>query len=176
MLGPLEVDPSDWRKLVEHSKIFCNFDDELTFTPWHDVLFVLLKPVHENKHRIFILPTGTKRALEIADKLLKMKDSVVAFGYVKGGYDNAAQELAKQYGFEDTVEGRNKIKEATRESESVQPDDVDIQLSVAIDVKLKKPIYYIIVNRKFDYDIYKTPIENLFGLLKPFENDENIQE
>jgi hypothetical protein len=174
MLGPLEVDPSDWKKLVEHSKIFCNFDLEPNPTAWFDVLFMLLKPLQKNKHRIFILPIGTKRTLDIADKLVKLKESIVAFGYVKGGYDYATQELVKQFGMEGTKEGRNIIKEATRESESVQPDDADIQLSVAIDVKFKKPLYYIIVNRKFDYDIYKTPIENLYGLLRPFGDDENV--
>lgn len=49
MLGPLEVEPADWKKLVEHSKIFCNFDLQATPTAWYDVLFVLLKPPDEEK-------------------------------------------------------------------------------------------------------------------------------
>jgi len=41
---------------------------------------------------------------------------------------------------------------------------------VAIDVKFKKPIYYII-NDKFDYEIYQTPIAAYGEFMRPVEEE-----
>ncbi len=80
----------------------------------------------------------------------------------------------------DVIELLAKIKNLiafgyVRKEESIVPNEQDIALSVLMDKRFGKSIYYIIMNSNFEYEVYRNTPENLYGLLQPV-NDEDVQE
>ena len=171
-IGPLEIDPQDWQMLVRHVKAFLGFS-----SIWHDVMFAIAEvnegdvsaPVKRN--RIFMLPDGSRFSFNLADDIVKMP-GLIAFGCVRAPKKIDDKTLHLDH---ETEETEDFLKRKFGESgafghDPLYPGEQDILLSVAIDSRLKKPIYYIIMDHKFEYRIHRTPMEKLFGILEPVKN------
>jgi len=145
--GPLKIELEDWRMLVRHVKALCGNESVSFLSPWQDVIFVIISCNEGGAEKNRILLLPVNvRCDDSISNWMKKLKNVVAFGYVRGN------------------------------SDSIKPDDEDVALSVQIDAIFCKPIYYIIMNMKFEYEVYKSPIENLYGLLQPAnENDDSAK-
>jgi hypothetical protein len=168
-IGPFDIDPQDWQMLVRHVKAFSGF----SYT-WNDVMFAIaevdegVKDVPLKRNRLFLLPEGLRSAFNFADDIVKMP-GLMAFGYVRAPKKVDDKTLYTVHETEETEDFlKRKLGEGAQfKKDSLLPEEQDIILSVAIDSRLKKPIYYIIMDRKFEYHVYKTPMEKLFGILEP---------
>jgi hypothetical protein len=173
-LGPLDIEPEDWRMLVRHVKAFSKEFEQVKWNPdaptgeklfFLDTLFAVTRS--NGNHRIFLLPTSW-RGDEAIPNFIKGFQSIVAFGIVKAMSNiNRANAESKKLTLDDT-QVKKKYNELVY---SLEPDTEDVKLSVLLDKAIGKPIYYIIMNVKFEYEIYKTPLENLYGILQPVEEE-----
>jgi hypothetical protein len=136
--GPLEIEFEDWKMLVRHVKALCRNESVSFLSPWQDVIFVVISCNEDGAEKNRILFLPVNvRCDDSILNWMKKLKNVVAFGYVRGN------------------------------SDSIKPDDEDVALSVQIDAIFRKPIYYIIMNRNFEYEIYKNPMDKLYGLMQP---------
>jgi len=171
-LGPLEVEPEDWKTLVRNVKSFCCDFEKTVENPNSqcnaafviDMFFVVTQE-NAKIHRLILLPTYS-RTDNFIPEWVKGFDRLAAFGIVKiiSNLTRAVEDAKKMPGTDDA-----KIKKARELAYSLEPDTDDVKLSVELDKKIGKPIYYIIMNRNFEYEIYRTPIENLYGILQPVD-------
>jgi len=168
-LGPLEIEQADWRMLVRHVKAYCRDFEKARTNPESasaafvlDILFVITRSSN-GRHRLFLLPTYW-RSDNFISEWVKGFEAPVAFGIVKSlsNLTRALDEAKKLNAPEDM-----KLKKVDELVYSLEPDTQDVKLSVELDKTVGKPLYYIIMNRKFEYDIYKSPIQNVLGLLQP---------
>ena len=170
-LGPLKIRHEDWQMLVRHAKAFTSSNPEsatsatdsvfAASTSATDTVFVV---VSENGNpRILLLPMMNKTDMLLPDYVRMLSKTIIAFGYVRGesSWDNLTSEL------------RN---EPAKTKSSLEPTNSDVKVSVEIDKIVGRPIYYIIMNRKFEYEIYKTPMENLYGILQPVHEEPEVPE
>ena len=145
-IGPVMLDPADWRVLertvatfgksghgrevffaVVGSNSGRNVDaDGLVILP----LKSLTIPVDE--HTSIINP-------EVMILLSPIRN-LVAFGYVRTG-------------------------------NSIEPTEHDFTLSIMIDRKVGRPVNYIVMNPSFEYEVYRTPSSNLYGILQPVNEE-----
>ncbi len=158
-VGPFKIKPEDWQMLVRHTKAFSHNPTFATYAA--ETVFVI---VSENKNaRMLLLPVITKTDMQIPDYVRMLSKDIVAFGYVRGESenDNAIFEFSN---------------EPRKTTNSLDPADADVKLSVEIDKIAGKPVYYIIINRKFEYEIYRTPTESLYGILQPAQEESEYSE
>ena len=154
-LGPLKIGHDDWSMLVRQTKAFCGKNPSWDFNP-SDVCFIIVKEGQRN--RILLLPFSNRESIEIPAWVKPFSSIMVAFGYVKGITDEFRGET-------DAEAGKSAL--------TLKPATSDVKLSVELDknitetVREPKSIYYIIMNRNFEYVVYRTPIKNLFGLMQP---------
>jgi hypothetical protein len=161
-----------------HAKAFCGTNPYTRSAL--DLVFVIVKEIvkeggreiETGRNRLFILPTGNRDNWDIPTLVKWFTKTVLAFGYVKG-VSEAEKMAAQGAGVDDgmtswhpTAEDSEKVK---KEITTLEPVDFDVKLSVQIDKAIGRPIYYIIMNKKFEYNIYKSPTESLYGLMKPAE-------
>jgi hypothetical protein len=155
-LGPLKIGHDDWQMLVRQTKAFCGKNPSLDFCT-SDVCFIIVKEGQRN--RILLLPFSNREIVEIPAWVKPFSKIMVAFGYVKG--------ITTSFGNPD---------EETKESSSTKPVSSDVKLSVELDNIVGRPLYYVIMNRNFEYEVYKTPMENLFGILTPVTEESSKPE
>ena len=174
-LGPLEVEPEDWRTLVRSVKSFCRDFEKTVENPniqyniafLIDMFFVVTRE-NARTHRIIMLPICYRHDMFIPD-WVKGFDEIAAFGIVKiaSNLTKAIEEAKKLSDMDEA-----KIRKAWKLAYSLEPDTEDVKLSVELDKKIGKPIYYIIMNRNFEYEIYRTPLKDLYNILRPVEDSE----
>ena len=159
-IGPLKIQPEDWQMLVRQAKAFAS-PKSAYLTPAAETVFVVAS--ESGNPRILLLPVINKTDMLLPDYVRTLSEAILAFGYVRGEseWDNLPSEL------------RNEPREAKN---SLEPTNADVKLSVELDKIVGKPIYYIIMNRKFQYEIYKTPMENLYGILQPVTEEPEVPE
>ncbi len=153
-LGPFKINHEDWQMLVRHAKAFAQNPVFPMFAP--ETVFVIVS--EKGNPRILLLPVTSKTDMQLPDYVRMLSKDILAFGYVRG------ESESDGFSSEFKNESRNT-------KDSVEPTDADAKLSVEIDRILGKPVCYIIMNRKFDYDIYKTPIDSLYGILQPMQEE-----
>lgn len=178
-LGPLTIEPDDWKILVRHVKAFCDAEHFLsslkgghTNRLFYDLMFTVVQVVEEGTvvNRIFFLPmwqrTGNESAIA---QFASIFSNVVAFGIVKG--DSIVGKIHSDPSvLEDDKAARKLLY-------SLEPDTEDVKTSIMLDKtlsdrKLGKSLYYIIMNGRFEYEVYRTPLENLYGILTPVKEEE----
>ncbi len=178
-LGPLKIEPEDWQMFVRHAKAFCGTNPytksalDLVFVIVKEVVKEGGKEIETGRNRLFILPTGNRESWDIPTLVRWFTKTLLAFGYVKGVSE--AEKIAAEGGgvgdgftFWQPVSSEDPAK-VKKEITTLEPVDYDVKLSVQIDKAVGRPIYYIIMNKKFEYNIYKSPAESLYGLMKPAE-------
>jgi hypothetical protein len=170
-LGPLKIEPDDWKMLVRHAKAFCGVNPYSKSAL--DLTFVIVREGENN--RLFILPSGNRENWDIPALVKGFSKTVLAFGYVKGvseaekiaaGGEGINDGFTSWHPSESVPGSAEKVK---KDITTLEPVDFDVKLSVEIDKAVGRPIYYIIMNRKFEYNVYKSPMESLYGLLQPSE-------
>lgn len=177
-LGSLEIEPEDWKFFVRHVKKYTadfekaldSKDEAKTSAEFVlDILFVVVRSGARN--RIELLPTYS-RSDKFIPSWAKRSVNVQAFGIVKAisGLDRGIQEVSKlQYDTEAQafqIYGKSAL--------SLEPDTDDVKLSVELDKTIGRSLYYIIMNVRFEYEIYRTPMESAAGILKPVEEEEPV--
>ena len=58
-----------------------------------------------------------------------------------------------------------------RTENSIEPTEHDFTLSVMLDRKFGRPIHYIVMNDRFEYEVYRSDPRNLYGLMKAVDED-----
>ncbi len=151
-LGPVEIEPDDWQYLVRHVKAYCIKEEVMDvynlmeFPSIGDVLFIIIPVRERDEERNRILILLTDYRLDGGiPNTVKRFKDVIAFGVVK------------------------------HDTDSLKPDDEDFKLSLLIDKKVGRPVYYIIMNKNFEYKPYKNPARNFYGLLQPVDSDEEVK-
>lgn len=187
-LGPLEIEPEDWRTLVRHVKAFSRDFERYLSNPENpdinaalvlDTVFVANRSKDSKTHRLFIMPTYQRndqfiptwvKSFELHSNSGEELRAPVAFGIVKSIASlTKAIDDAKKFSGADDV----KVKKFKELAYSLEPDTEDVKLSVELDKTLGKSLYYVIMNNRFEYDIYKTPIDSAAGILKPVEEEQS---
>jgi len=145
-IGPFRFKSSDWDMLQRTIDAFCK-------TKNGQQVFFAVSGNEENgvvnADGLIVLPVKTL-LLQVGEDLCVVNPEIISM------LSKVKQLVAFGY---------------VRTEESTARKEHDYWLSVMIDMKFKRSIYYIIMNSNFEYNVYKNPVEILSGLMQPVDDD-----
>lgn len=166
-LGPLDIEIGDWQMLVRHVKAFSRDFDKALSDPSKadpafmlDVYFAVVKD-EVGLNRILVFPVSLGMGESIIPNWIRGLKNPVAFGVVRGMENFCSM----------TESDANSASSFKERAYSIRPSTSDVKLSVEIDKTVGRPLYHVIMNRNFEYEIYRNDARNLYALMKPIDED-----